>query len=609
MRGTTHQEQSLTSAMIESLESRMLLSADWAGTWQVTGMNLSMVSGGSSGALAVTTPPLTVAITDAGSGSYSAVITTTIGKQVRTQASTFQTDASGLFADSTSTDTGTGGAPDIHWNTYIRMMQVDASVRLFDMTSVGYTDVGGVHHIYEINMYAGLASRQPLQVVSFPYAANYTFNGFSLTTDTTTDALVETSGGYTQTTGTIAAGASKSRYNITTTSDSGSATQEFRVTSGKLSRVEAGPSSDLKIYVHRLQMYYIGPDGRLYYRGGEMDTNLDSTMKDAGGTVPVGQILAGWTMAGYSDIAPFNFAPIVPKVASVNLNTIQEDQTDSAGTAVADILGSGLVTDWNNSAQHGIAITSTDASKGAWQYSTNGGASWQAVGKVSSGHALLLADAATNRIRFVPKLNYNGTLAKAIGFRAWDQTFSGNGLYAKTSPSGNLTAFSKTGLYAKLVVNAVNDAPVLSGTLADLTFAGRAMSIGSGLRIADVDSKLLSGATVWISGGLAAGDVLTYTGRGTGIAIGSTTTSSQVQLTGNATLAAYVAAIRSITFMTSAATQDDRTISIQVNDAAALPLVSNIVTRMVHVPPSMSPGLASVFSNTSIADDATGLLV
>ncbi|GEM_PF-2612696 len=608
MRGSIHQAQPPASAMIESLEGRMLLSADWVGTWQVTGTNLSMVSVADNGALAVTTPPLSVAITDAGGGNYNAVITTKVGRAVRTQATTFQTDATGLFADLTSTDTGTGGAPDIHWNTYVRMMQVDASVKLFDMTSVGHTDVGGAQRIYEITMYSGFASLQKLQTMSFPYPGNYSFQGFRLVTDTA-NGEVTTSADYAARTAVITQTGSKT-YNIATHDIEGdNLNNPFGDAAGRLSRIEAGLLQGGSSYIHYLQMYYRGPDGRLYFRSGGMETNAVSGQTDAAGSIPLGQVLSGTTWAGYSDADHHNFAPALPKSAALSLGTIDEDQSDNFGTAVADILAAGLVTDWNSSAQHGIAITSTDASKGTWQYSTDGGASWQAVGKVSSGHALLLGDAASNRIRFVPKLNYNGTLSKAIGFRAWDQTTGSNGQYAKVSPSGNLTAFSKTGLYAKLVVNPVNDAPVLSGTLADLTFAGKAMSIGSGLRIADVDSKLLSGATVWISGGLATGDVLSYTGHGAGIAIGSATTTSQVQLTGNATLAAYVAAIRSITFMTSAATQDDRTISIQVNDAAALPLVSNIVTQTVHVPAAMSPVLALVFSNTRLAGDAARLLV
>ena len=80
------------------------------------------------------------------------------------------------------------------------------------------------------------------------------------------------------------------------------------------------------------------------------------------------------------------------------------------------------VTDVDSGALLGIAVTAADTTNGAWWYSTNNGASWNVLGAVASNNARLLAADANTRLYFQPNANYNGTLASAITFRAWDQT-------------------------------------------------------------------------------------------------------------------------------------------------------------------------------------------
>ena len=58
---------------------------------------------------------------------------------------------------------------------------------------------------------------------------------------------------------------------------------------------------------------------------------------------------------------------------------------------------------------------------------TNGGTTWNALGAVAGNSARLLAADANTRLYFQPNANYNGTLASAITFRAWDQTSGSNG--------------------------------------------------------------------------------------------------------------------------------------------------------------------------------------
>jgi hypothetical protein len=73
----------------------------------------------------------------------------------------------------------------------------------------------------------------------------------------------------------------------------------------------------------------------------------------------------------------------------------------------------------------------------------------------------LAADANT-RLYFQPAANFNGTIASAITFRAWDQTSGTNGGTADTSPNGGSTAFSTATDTASLTITLVNDAPAIT---------------------------------------------------------------------------------------------------------------------------------------------------
>ena len=117
------------------------------------------------------------------------------------------------------------------------------------------------------------------------------------------------------------------------------------------------------------------------------------------------------------------------------------------------------VTDVDSGALLGIAVTAADTTNGTWYYSTNNGTNWNALGAVASNNARLLAADANTRLYFQPNANYNGTLATAITFRAWDQTSGSNGTLADTTSNGGTTAFSTATDTASLVINPVADTP------------------------------------------------------------------------------------------------------------------------------------------------------
>src|SRR5207248_6241693 len=93
----------------------------------------------------------------------------------------------------------------------------------------------------------------------------------------------------------------------------------------------------------------------------------------------------------------------------------------NTGVDVAAWVGSLGITDADANAVQGIAITGVDDTNGAWQFSIDGAATWQAIpANVVETNALLLGATANNRVRFVPATNYFGN--STFTFRAWDLT-------------------------------------------------------------------------------------------------------------------------------------------------------------------------------------------
>jgi Bacterial Ig domain len=156
-------------------------------------------------------------------------------------------------------------------------------------------------------------------------------------------------------------------------------------------------------------------------------------------------------------VTSVNDAPVL--AGSNNLNAIPEDPSTNSGTLVSSLIAS-HVTDVDSAAVSGVAVTAVDGSNGAWQYSTDGGGSWNAFGVVSAASARLLAADASTYVRFVPNTDWNGTVSSGITFKAWDQTSGTAGSSADTtSGSGGTTAFSAATVSSGITVTSVNDAP------------------------------------------------------------------------------------------------------------------------------------------------------
>jgi hypothetical protein len=100
------------------------------------------------------------------------------------------------------------------------------------------------------------------------------------------------------------------------------------------------------------------------------------------------------------------------------------------------------VVDPDASALLGIAVVAASATNGIWYYSIDNGGSWNLLGFVNNSAARLLTAAAGSRLYFHPSVDFTGTLATAITFRAWDRTTGNNGAGADTTVNGDASAFS-----------------------------------------------------------------------------------------------------------------------------------------------------------------------
>ena len=274
--------------------------------------------------------------------------------------------------------------------------------------------------------------------------------------------------------------------------------------------------------------------------------------------------------------ASVNSAPVLDPSRSPTLDPIAEDAgapVGAVGTLVSALVDFATpagqvdnVTDANAGAQLGIAVTAADATNGTWWYSTDAGASWNALGAVSNGSARLLAADATTRLYFQPNADYNGTLASAISFRAWDQASGSNGALADTSINGGDTAFSSVTDTASLVVTAVNDPPVITAPGVQSTNEDASLVI-TGLSVSDVDAG--SGpveVTLTVANG-----TLTLAGT-TGLTFVTGDGTADAGMTFRGTLAAVNAGLSNLIYAPAANYNGSATLTVSVRDSALVSL-------------------------------------
>ena len=209
-----------------------------------------------------------------------------------------------------------------------------------------------------------------------------------------------------------------------------------------------------------------GNTGSITYRawdqtGGTAGTKVDVSTN--GGTTPYSTATASSAIT----VTDVNDAPVLDNTKTQPFTTITEDDLNNPGNTVASLLGLAQ-SDVDLNAVQGIAITATSITlengdvvgTKAWQYSTDGGATWNNIGAVSDTQALLLRS--TDLVRFLPD-GKNGNTG-SITYRAWDQTGGTAGTKVDVSTNGGTTPYSTATASSAITVTDVNDAPVLDNT-------------------------------------------------------------------------------------------------------------------------------------------------
>lgn len=305
---------------------------------------------------------------------------------------------------------------------------------------------------------------------------------------------------------------------------------------------------------------------------GEAVASFTFRVRDDGGTANGGTDTATDAATLTINLAAVNDAPVLT-MGDTTAATISEDDFDTAGQAVADLIGT--VTDIDTGASgpgngtlQGMAIHSASIEGGHWEYNAAEGG-WSAI-SLQPGEVLLLGP--DDRVRFVPD-GENATSA-TLGYYAWDGATGTAGTTAggiagddNTAHRGGTSAYSVGSGTVSLTVTGANDAPDVSGET-DATFYARGEAVAvfapGDVTLSDVDTGAsLTGATVVLQPFTtldnafgttyetlfsAAGATITTTGGATITVSGNGTAESPLVLTGAGSFADYTEALETLRY-------------------------------------------------------------
>ncbi|MUH01324.1 DUF4347 domain-containing protein [Scytonema sp. UIC 10036] len=229
------------------------------------------------------------------------------------------------------------------------------------------------------------------------------------------------------------------------------------------------------------------------------DTTVQITTNDKGNTGAGGEKSDTDTINIY--VSPVNDAPVILSNSVTVKTAITEDDTNNNGILVSEII-TGNASDVDAGALQGIAIVKTNTTNGQWQYSTDGGSSWNEFGTVSTTSALLLASEPNTKIRFIPSPNFTGNMGDGLTFHAWDRSEGYNGERFNVSVNGLTTPFSTGTATAAFTVSPVNDEPVISAPVELATDEDTPLVINASngvISIVDIDAGDSTPVTVTLN--------------------------------------------------------------------------------------------------------------
>ena len=157
-------------------------------------------------------------------------------------------------------------------------------------------------------------------------------------------------------------------------------------------------------------------------------------------------------------VIPVNDAPVLIS-SEIDMPNILEDYYTSYGESVQYFTVVGE--DVENSV-FGIAIVSIDNTNGVWQYTLNNASTWLDISAPNPARGLLLrGNSVSERIRFVPSLNFNGLVS--FNYKLWDLTTPEvSGSFNNTQTDSKTGPFSEDIATARVTVDPVNDSPIIS---------------------------------------------------------------------------------------------------------------------------------------------------
>ena len=224
------------------------------------------------------------------------------------------------------------------------------------------------------------------------------------------------------------------------------------------------------------------------------------------------------------------------------------------------------------------------------------------------GDVVTLQSVGTTGTKGSVSINVNGTVHYDPNgqFQSLTQGQTATDSFTYTVSDGFHTATATV----TVTITGVNDAPVISNVeTTPLSYQAQApaVAITSTLTLSDDDDSTISGATISITSGFSSGaDTLSFTNQN-GITGSYDASTGVLTLSGNASIADYQAALRSVEFSTSdnSTSPAARTISFQVTDSVGA--ASNTAQRTIDVSEAAMPPVAVNHTYTAVGNTPLGV--
>ncbi|HEY2134633.1 MAG TPA: DUF4347 domain-containing protein, partial [Xanthobacteraceae bacterium] len=165
-------------------------------------------------------------------------------------------------------------------------------------------------------------------------------------------------------------------------------------------------------------------------------------------------------------------------------------------------------------------------------------------------------------------------------------------------------------------ITAINDPPTLTGTAnASFTEKAGAVALSGAASVSDPDNLDLASATVQITGGGFAGDVLAANVGGTSITASYNSTTEALTLSGSDTLAHYQQVLDAVTYNSTSLNPTDygsdttRTVTWALNDGSASNNISSLATTTVSLTAVNDPPTLAGTANATFTEKAGAVIL